>query len=463
MNTHVQEMVPARLRGIVVRWSGPFLAEASRKLVTAGLALLFLHAAGTIEVTFTLRASYLLLIAACLVGAPHILDGWRRLPSWLRWLALGLVLSYVAALAFGHGTVLPGQGRGSSYRGAVYLFDLALGISIVGLIAGLWEGADALRPLLWALVIGASAAAAYGVYQWLALRFGLPLQDVNNAVNSDGVSYGGARSQGPGPLGGQRIRSTFVEPHFLATFLASIVPLALVLRPRGTARWAVRAALALTLFALVLTGSVPVIAVLITASLLGIVLLSVATGRAVLAAASGGLLVTGAIVAVLVAVDPTGLSSVTRRSAKELRGASAFRVDSWDRAVTIWSRRPVVGYGPGQAAVMLARREPDRGRSSRTPVVLGTANGVLTAALLDGGVLAVSFWVLALGGVLLVGGRALVRNGSALLAAIFVAATAAVLGSLIEGDRLELRVWALLGLLAAASGLPESYAHHRRG
>jgi O-antigen ligase len=444
------------LRALWRQWSAPPLARASRVLVLAGAAALFLEAAGTFEVVFTVRAAYVLLVAACIAGAPYIVIGWRLLPTWLGWLAAGLVLSYLAALAVGHPASLSDHGRGTSYRGVVYLFDLVLGMGVVGLIAGLWRRPDELRPIILALVAGAVLAAVYGIYQWAALRFHLPLQDVNNAVNSDGITYGGARSQGPGPLGGQRIRSTFVEPHFLATFLVSAIPLALVIRQRGRWRWAAGTAVLLMGFALLLTGSVPAIAILVWAGALALTVAWVARRRLRLASVSGALLVLGVVLTVGVLVSPSGFSAVTGRKPRDLAGATAFRVDAWNQAIDIWSERPITGYGPGQGPIKLARRAVAPRGGGPTPVVLGTASGLWSAALLDGGVLALSFWILVFGGLLYAGGRAALRRGDVLLAGLLAAATAAILGSMIEGDRLDLRVWVLLGCLAAASRQAQS-------
>jgi hypothetical protein len=423
----------------------------SRALVIVALALLFLQAAATVELVFTLQISYGLLLLACVVGAPHILLGWRRLPSWLQWMAVGLVVSYLLALGFGQVTTLPTQARASSYRGLAYVADLLLGLSIVGLMPGLWREAGDLKLLLWALVAGAAAAAVYGIYQWVAIRFHLPLQDINNAVNTNGVTSGGTQSQGAGPLGGQRIRSTFAEPHFLAAFLASMVPLAVVSRPPG--RWrGVGAAAVLSMgLALVLAASVPGFVVLAGAALGAMTLRWVSSGRVWLSTLGGGLLVAGAVLTVAVLAYPSSLSSVTGRTGAQLQTTTGFRVSTWDQAIDLWSTRPVSGFGPGQGSVKLAQHEIVSGRSYE---VLGTANGIWAAALLDGGVLALSFWVLTLGGLLYVGARAILRGADTLVLGIFVAATAAVFASLVQGDRLDPQVWVLLGLLAAASSVP---------
>ena len=443
-------------------WSGPACVRLSRALVTVALALLFLQAAATVELVFTLQISYGLLLLACLVGAPHILLGWRRLPLWLRWMAVGLVVSYLLALALGQQTTLAAQARASSYRGLAYVADLLLGLSVVGLMAGLWREAGDLKLLVWALVAGAAAAAVYGVYQWLAIRFHLPLQNIDNAVNTNGVTSGGTQSQGAGPLGGQRIRSTFVEPHFLAAYLASMVPLALALAARPTSRWRrlVAPAVVFMGLGLVLAASVPGFAVLSGAALVGMTLRWVSRGRVGLSALGGGLLVAGAVLTVAVLVNPASLSALTGRTGAQLQTTTGFRVSTWGQAIDLWSTRPVSGFGPGQGSVKLAQPEIVSGR---TYEVLGTANGIWTAALLDGGVLALCFWVFTLGGLLYVGARAILRGADTLVLGIFVAAIAAVFASLVQADRLAPQVWILLGLLAAASSVPRAEGgEHRR-
>jgi len=437
-------------------WTGPRWARVSRTLVTVALALLFLQAAATVQVVFTLQVSYGLLAVACVVGAPHILFGWGRLPSWLRWLAVGLVASYLLALVFGQEATLPSGGRASQYRGLAYLADLVFGLGIVGLIPGLWRERGDLKVLVWALAAAGTAAAVYGVYQWAAIRWHLPLQNLDNAVNTTGITTAGNQSQGAGPLGGQRIRGTFVEPHFLAAFLATMAPLAVASRLPGRWRRLVVPAVLCMGLALVLAASVPGVAILIAAALAGLTLLCVARGWVRRSAWGGGLLVAGAVLVFVVLINPASLASVTGRTAADLETTTGFRVGTWDQALDLWSTRPVTGFGPGQGSVRLASLEVVAGRPYE---VLGTASGIWAAALLDGGVLALCFWALTLGGILGLGGRAILRRPDTVLVGIFVATLAAVLGSLVQGDRLDLQVWVLLGLLAAACSVP----HAQRG
>jgi hypothetical protein len=456
-------LLPRRAEALWRLWTRPRTAGAARLLVTAALALLFLHAAGTVELVYTIRVSYVLVVGACVVGAPYVVLGWLRLPVWLRWFALALLVTYVLAATLADTTVLPSQDRGSSYRGIAYLTDLMLGLAVVGLLAGLWPGRSRLRPLAWALVGGATVGAAYGLYQWAAQRFGLPLEDVNNAVNSDGVTRGGGFSQGRGLLGGERIKGTFVEPHFFATFLASTLPLAICLfyADRRRRRLALAAVLTIS-FALVLTSSVPAWAALFGGMLGALAIVGVSRGLVALASIAGSALVVVCVLCAVVIADPASVSSATGRAATELTTTTEFRVNTWERVLTLWAARPVIGFGPGQGAVRLATRaDSSRSSESKPPLVLGTAEGLWSAALLDGGVLAFSSWVLFLGGYLVFGGRGLYRAPEPLMFGLFAATATAVLVSQVGGDRLELRVWLLLGCLAAACGLSQAHGDER--
>jgi hypothetical protein len=450
----VREVATRLWRG----WAGPQCESVARTITLAACGLLFLQAAATIEIVYTVRPSDVLLLLACGIGAPVILRGWWSMSPTIRWLALGLVAAYVLATALADTTVLPSEGRSSGYRSLVYLADLLFGLAVLGLIYGLWGHGESLRPLCWSLAAGAAIAATYGIYQWFAQRHGLPLDDVNNAVNTDGITFGGGHSQGKGILGGNRIRGTFVEPSFLATFLASMLPFAAVLaygRP-SRYRWAVAAGVVISI-ALVLTSSAPAWAELVAGALVGIALVGIARGRVRVAAAACVALAIGALLTAFVFAHPAGLSSATGRSATELEGTTDFRLKTWDRVIDIWASRPLIGFGPGQGAVKLAGRLPSYAvHDSPPPLVLGTASGLWSASLLDGGVLAFSAWLGFLGAIVYAGARAVLRRPSPLVAAIFVAVVIALLGTEISGDRLDLRVWVLLGMLAAVSGAVEA-------
>jgi O-antigen ligase len=452
----------ARLQRLWGLWSSQRSARTARLLVTGSFAVLFLHAAATFELVYTVGLSQILLLAAIVVGAPFVLAGWRRLPLWLRGLVLGLLATYVLSVIFADTVVLPSQGRGSGYRGLVYLADLAVGLTAVCLISGLWPRGKGIGVLVWALAGGAAVAGLYGIYQWLAQRLGLPLADVNNAVNSDGVTHG-TFSQGPGLFGGERVKGTFTEPHFFADFLASMLPLVvgLIFADRRWRRNMVGAAVLVAL-ALILTVSAPAWMALAWSAVAGLAALALSRRLVGLAATAAAALVIGCGLGAAAVADPGSLSSLTGRPGQELNVTTRFRLDTWDRVIALWSTRPVLGFGAGQGSVRLAERVgPLGGGGTSRPLVLGTANGLWAAALLDGGVPAFSFWLLVLGGFLLLSAREAIRRPTPLALTLLVATTTAVLLSQMSGDRLDLEVWALLGLVAATCGAPRADGRDR--
>src|SRR5205085_7666067 len=154
-----------------------------------------------------------------------------------------------------------------------------------------------------------------------------------------------------------------------------------------------------------------------------------------------------AVGAPVIASSPRALSAVTGRNETQLVVSSNFRSDAWAGAEKVWATRPVLGRGPGQSSVQLALQAEAR---KETPV-LSSAQGLWAASLIDAGVLGFGAWLLFLGGVLVLGGRELYRRRSPVLLAAFAAAASVVVSSELAGDRLETSVWALLGLLLAAS------------
>jgi O-antigen ligase len=181
-----------------------------------------------------------------------------------------------------------------------------------------------------------------------------------------------------------------------------------------------------------------------------------------LAAAAGGAVALAAIAAVVTLANPHGLSSATGRSNSELAATTEFRLATWDEVIDRWSQRPAIGFGPGQGAVKLATRLPSYATPDGSrPLVLGTAEGLWAAALLDGGVLALAAWLTFLGTLGWLGWRTVLARPNALIVAAFAAMIAAVIGSQVGGDRLELRVWVLFGLLAALSGI--AHRHRQTG
>lgn len=449
--SHVR--APCWWERILTAWASEATARVGRLLVVAACALLFLSAAGTLEIVYTIRPSYALLALACGIAAPHVRQGWKRMPATLRAIALGLGLAYVAATLLGDQLTLPGQARGGSHREIAYLADLALGLAVIGLIAGLWLQGTVPRPVIFALVLGAVLAALYGLYQWIAQRYGWPFDDVNNTLDSNLVTND--NDQGPALFGWERIRGTFVEPHLLGSYLAANVPLfaAVIARTAGIIRAAATAGLVAVVLAMVLTASLPA---WIIGSIGVLVALAIGASahRMITASAVLGSLVALAIVMTAIGLTlPDKLAGATGRSPAELQSTAAFRQNAWDGAVDVWSRRPLLGYGPGQSSVQLAYEFQARtGVPEESPPVLVSAQGIWAASLMDAGMAGFVLWALLLGGALALGTRGVWRTPSIERVAVLAAALVAVGASAVATDRLDIRVWVLVGLLLAVAG-----------
>jgi hypothetical protein len=432
--------------------SHPRHESMCRGLVLASAALLFLHDAGTVGVSYTLRISYALMALACVLGAPFILRGWRSAPPEVKLAASFLGLVYLVSGLIGINPVLPGQARGSSLRWVVYILDLGLGLASIGLLLGLFDDRPRIRQLMTALVLGAVIAALYGIYQWFAQHYGLPFSNLDNAPNSEGLTVG-ARFQGSGLLGWERVRGTFVEPSVFGSFLAAMLPLVayLLVRSAGHRRYAWTAVLVMVV-ALVLTDSSLAIASLIGATALVGTAAAIGSARPVLAGAAAGAAVFMTIALALLIADPAVLSSVTARSSSDLRITVHARTSAWSQATNVWSTHPVLGYGPGASSVKLAYRPGFRvaGLAS-APVVLGSAQGIWSASLVDAGVFGLLAWIVMFTAVFYSIISVAIKVASPLLWAAILAALVAVFTSQVGGDRLDLHVWVLIAFALVVS------------
>jgi hypothetical protein len=437
-------------------WARPEIHRTAQGLTIAAAALLFLSAAGTVEFAYTIRISYGLLALACIIGAPWVVRGWKSSPTYPRWAGVALLLTYSVSALFGRNAVLSGQARAGEYRFALYLLDLALGIALVGLVAGLWPHARGIRPLLMALVIGAFLAALYALYQWPAQHLHWPFADLNNTRDSNGVTTGA--SQGNGIFGWERARGTFLEPHFLAAYLTTVLPISTVfLADRVTWRRVFGAAASLTIaLALFVAMSAAAFVILCAGGFAGLTVAAVGQGKVRLAGLAGALVLSVLILGLSIVGGATRIVPAVGRSEGDLRSTTAFRTQTWHRAIEIWTHRPTLGYGPGQSSVQLALTEGSQsGRSSSPPTVLRSAQGLWAASLVDAGVIGFAMWVLFLGLLLAAGIRACLVAPRFARVALIVAAFIGVGGAEVAGDRLELTVWMMLGLvLAMASGAP---------
>ena len=443
-------------------WIGDSATAISRALMLGAATLLFLSAAATLEASFTMTASYALALLAAGIGAPAALRGWLRLTPFASLAAAAIVAIYIIAAWIGTDAVVPSQAPRSSHRDLAYVLDLILGFAVVGLVVDAFRDRRSLRRLVVCLCFGGFAAAAYAIYQWPAQHFGLPFADVNNAVNSDGFTRG-HRFQGVGLFGWERVRGTFKEPLFLASYLATLVPLCLGLAAqshRGERMLWLAGSTMITL-ALVLTVSS------LAWAALGVVLFATAavwavqTGRVRLAGATGCVLVILLMLGPILFVNPSIVSGLTGRSPDALRATSQNRLDAWTAATRTWSARPVLGFGPGQSAIQLAYR-PSVAPDERAPIVLGSAQGLWAASLLDTGIIGLFGWMAFFAAVCAIAADAIARRPSAMLAAAASSTAIAVLLANMAGDRLDLRVWVVLALLAAAasSGSEREAAAH---
>jgi O-antigen ligase len=440
-----------RLEPLVDRWASSSNERLARGLALAAAACLFLESTGTVDLVYTIRPSYALMGAALLAGAPFVWRGWRSVPFWIRVTGGALLVVYVVAMLGGDQLVLPGSGRGGAYRDVVYVADLAFGLAALGLIAGLSRTEREVRTLLVALVVGATLASLYGLYQWPAQHFGWPAADILTTNNSNGIAAGGG--QGVGLFGWERVRSTFLEAHFLASYLAAILPLAfaLALRSRGHRRVVTLVASGAIAICLALTASAPAWGALVIGTLVALALIVIARGWPALAGPLAGVLVLTLLALVPLATSPELFASVTGRARSELTVTSSFRTETWDQVASVWSQRPALGYGPGQSSIQLAEVASPGSAAPGVSPPLVSAQGLWAASVIDGGVLALSAWVLFLGGVLLLGARTVLRAPTVVNVAVFVAAVTALLESQLTGDRLYLASWVLAGALLATA------------
>jgi len=416
-----------------------------RALVAAG-CLLVLDSAATLHLGYTLTLSYLLIAIACVIGAPKLVRCWSAQPPVVQTLAAALLAVYVLAAVTGQPETLATSQRAGSQREYVYLVDLSLGLMSMMLVPALWSRRSA-APLARAIAVAGALAGAYAVYQWFALRYGLPFSDVNNTLDSNGTTTGA--SQGIGLFGGQRIRGTFLEPHFLGMFLAAALPLQAwsTLRLRGLTRALSAISVLLSATALLLTDSAPAWGTLSLGVVSAALLTSIGMGKVKTSAAVGIAAVALCLAVVPTVAAPSVLASLTGRSTTEARSTTTFRTNIWRLDVQLWERRPVLGYGPGQSAVQVAYAYA----APAKPRTLVSAQGLWASALVDSGVVGLCVWIYLLGALVTTGVVGVIRRPTLLAGAAFAAAVVVTIDVATSGDRLEPRHWLVLGLALALS------------
>jgi O-antigen ligase len=208
------------------------------------------------------------------------------------------------------------------------------------------------------------------------------------------------------------------------------------------------------LAALVLTDSSLAWTSLLMGSALVGTLVWVKAGRPLLAGAAGAGVALMVVLCTLVIADPGVLSAVTARSDSQLHVTLGVRTSAWTQVNEAWARHPVLGYGPGASSVELAHRveAQEVGSASFAPVVvLGSAQGIWAASLIDAGVLGLLAWLVMFGAAFYYIGSAAMRIRSKMLWAAMLAAVVAVLAGEVGGDRLDLHVWVLVAFALTAS------------
>jgi O-antigen ligase len=317
------------------------------------------------------------------------------------------------------------------------------------LVPGLWRGLLGVRRLLLAFTVGASLAAVYAIWQWPAQRFGLPLADVLTTRDSSGLTEGG--NQGPGLLGWERARGTFLEPHFLGGFMSAAAPLAIVAaaQARGAARPLAAAGAAAMCGALIVSSSAPAFAGFGIAAVLAGTAWAIGSGRPALAAAAAAATAVAVLAAPVLVAAPEVLAAATGRDATTLTATADFRKQTWNRVLDIWAAQPAGGYGAGQSSVQLSlvTQGPDA-------VALNSAQGLWASSLLDVGLVGLGFWIALLGAGVVFVLRSVASGSSLPRVMLLMAMVAALCSTLVAGDRLDLRLWLLLGIVAAASLRP---------
>lgn len=111
--------------------------------------------------------------------------------------------------------------RGSSFRGLIQLVERSSIFLMMYVTVSVCTSWAMIKRVLNVFVVASVIVVAYGIYQFFAQLFGLPLQDVGTALNTT-LSLGSVWSAHfPIP----RVRSTFMEPLYFGTYLISVISL----------------------------------------------------------------------------------------------------------------------------------------------------------------------------------------------------------------------------------------------
>jgi len=195
-----------------------------------------LEAALVLEIGFTVRMSYLVLIPLIVGMCLHRGSGWPylnfRSPLTVP-IALYLsaaALSLVVLVSFPPPDVVLApelQLRGSKVRGLIQLGFLAFSCLVFFVTFCLCSDGKKLTQAVYLHLIAAATLSLYGIYQVFAHRNDFPFVDITNAIGTGGGVYHAAIYIGSFyPF---RAHGTFQEPLNFGHYLLSALPLGLAL------------------------------------------------------------------------------------------------------------------------------------------------------------------------------------------------------------------------------------------
>jgi len=195
-----------------------------------------LEATLVLEIGFTVRMSYLVLIPLIVGMCLHRRSGWPYLnfrspltvPIALYLAAAALSLVVLMIYPPPDVMLVPElQLRGSKVRGLIQMGFLAFSCLVFFVSFWLCSDAKKLTQAVYLHLIAAAALSLYGIYQVFAHRNDFPFVDITNAIGTGGGVYHAARYVGTGfPF---RAHGTFQEPLNFGHYLLSALPLGLAL------------------------------------------------------------------------------------------------------------------------------------------------------------------------------------------------------------------------------------------
>ena len=425
-----------------------------------------LEAVLVMDVGFTIRLSYVIL--AVLIASMIISGRKFRFASPL--VLPILMFLAVCAVSLANNIFFPSPGvelasevalRGSAMRPAVQLFYLFFMVSAYFVSFHFCSDRKIWGKVMKVFVFTAFVVAIYGIYQFFALKYGLPFVDMTNALSTTGSKIGVSYYRDPFLF---RPHATFQEPLFFANYILSVLPLLLILFIFGSRRVSGKIGTAVAAIKPVLPMFLALtIAIILTKSrgawigliLAGIFIFLIFKTKEKIK------LVSLAFLAVVIfcfffvfEISNGGYNDfkeyfVGRFSAESLQKEP--RLSDLDFALDLWWKYPIFGVGIGNYNFYAA----DYYNVKTMPV----APNIWTQTLAETGIFgfgALFFLIISCGMVLT---RALIISAGTAwypYAAGYLACFIGMMGQyLFSFDRLPLFFWVFMGISVAAAGLIE--------